>query len=494
MESEDFPSITSGKRARTPSPDKETPGKTPRTTQDQHSSTDHLVKASFMLRATTGAKVFANPSRVSRALHQSPLGKYIIEGETRSLGNGSALIVAVWEHNIPKIPDLEEPTFTLGEWEITCRRADRDCDDYKYARVGPLADDADIEEIRDGFKSFGTEEVVEITWIPPHCLPRSTTGKWIRLKVRGPIPTKVAINQIVYWARPFLLPMLRCPGCLKIGHSINTCRSPRRCSRCSGPHTFLLDENTCTRPYYCFQCGGSHGPRSIHCPHNQDAQQLYSTLARDGVTLPEINKQLRELQLPKTKAPRRPPPPPPKPATSTSSPARTVQPGISFASITTENRYNTLMTLQEEENSIQDAPIAPTSPPARKLNHPRKPPRRQSGYLPPPTTPTPPDLDNEIHQFVTTAEVHQQQDNTARQGRETHRTSRHTTSLPPQHLQNTPYPPENTPSSPPIENFLSSLFSLLWKGYHLYQKGTSVPNILTALWPTLSILMSTLFS
>ena len=50
-------------------------------------------------------------------------------------------------------------------------------EDYKYARVGPVTDDANIEEIRDGFKSFGTEEVVEITWIPPRCLPRSTTGK-----------------------------------------------------------------------------------------------------------------------------------------------------------------------------------------------------------------------------------------------------------------------------------------------------------------------------
>ena len=40
---------------------------------------------------------------------------------------------------------------------------------------------------------------------------------------------------------------------------------------------------------------GPHGPRSVHCPHNQDAQQLYNTLARDGITLHDINKQLREL-------------------------------------------------------------------------------------------------------------------------------------------------------------------------------------------------------
>ena len=38
-----------------------------------------------------------------------------------------------------------------------------------------------------------------------------------------------------------------------------------------------------------------------------------------------------------------------------------------------------------------------------------------------------------------------------------------------------------------------SLFTLLWKGYHIYQKGTSVPEILTYLWPTLSTLISSLF-
>ena len=48
-----------------------------------------------MLKDTSEAKVFANLSRVSHALHQSPLVKYIIEGETRSLGNWSALIVAM---------------------------------------------------------------------------------------------------------------------------------------------------------------------------------------------------------------------------------------------------------------------------------------------------------------------------------------------------------------------------------------------------------------
>ena len=32
-----------------------------------------------------------------------------------TLGDRSSLVVAVWEHNLPKIPDLKKPTLTLGE-------------------------------------------------------------------------------------------------------------------------------------------------------------------------------------------------------------------------------------------------------------------------------------------------------------------------------------------------------------------------------------------
>ena len=115
----------------------------------------------------------------------SPLGKYVIKGKTRALGNGCALIVVIWEYNIPKVPELGQATLTLGEWMVTCHRAEREGLDYLYARVDPLDDNIDICEVQKDFQSFDGGEVVEITWIPPHNLPRSTTEKWLRLKVRG---------------------------------------------------------------------------------------------------------------------------------------------------------------------------------------------------------------------------------------------------------------------------------------------------------------------
>ncbi|KAG0693189.1 hypothetical protein GWK47_027591 [Chionoecetes opilio] len=228
---------------------------------------DTETKVTFLLRACNGARVFSHPGRVSHALHTSPLGKYIIEGETRSLGNGSALVVALWESVIPKVPILQDVTFTLGDWQVTCRRTERAGALAQYGKVGPLSEEIkDLEEIRSTLRALDGSDIEEVSWIPPRSLPRSTMGRWIRLKVTGSLPSRVCIGQLVFWPQPYLLPILRCPACLKVGHSINTCRSSVRCGRCSGPHLSQGAEAACDRPFRCFQCGGHHGPRSAPLP------------------------------------------------------------------------------------------------------------------------------------------------------------------------------------------------------------------------------------
>ncbi|MPC73632.1 hypothetical protein E2C01_067966 [Portunus trituberculatus] len=288
-------SVSPGKRGRPDTPSDDSPEKSRCCTAQDHPK----AQASFLLRGTEGGRLFANPAEVSRVLHDSAFGKYILEGETRSLGNGLSLIVVVWAHLL-KIPMLQSSSFTLGEWPVSCHRADQASGTYHYAKVGPLADDTTLEEVRDGFRVLEGNEVVELTWLPPHSLPRFATGKWLRHKVRGSPPSKVAIDQLVYYPRSILLPLLRCPGCLMLRHSINTCRFLIRCARCSGPHPSRKGDKDeiCDKPFHCFQCWGSHGPQSLHCPHNLHAQQLYTRLASEGKPLPEINKQLRALQLP----------------------------------------------------------------------------------------------------------------------------------------------------------------------------------------------------
>ena len=473
------------KRDRTPSPSKDAPDKTPRTCQDEHHTPDTYVKVSFLLRAVSGARVFNNPRKVSHALHLSDMGKYIIEGETRCLGNGSALIVAVWEHNLSKIPTLAEDTFHLGDWDVHCRRAERDCGDFHYARVGPLADDADLSEVRDHFVALDGGEVVDFTWIPAHHLPRTTTGKWIRLKVRGALPTKVSIFQLVFWPRPYLLPLLRCPGCQRIGHSINTCRSAVRCSRCSGPHPYKQGNKTCTRPFHCFQCQGAHGPRSAYCSHNRHAQQVYADMAQKDKPLHAINKHLRNLNAPNTQVPHTPhqfPPAthrrqhsPPVSASlgtaSPTSPARSVPPGTSYSSVATGNRFSILQDPQDEDvivvdNDLTSLPSSPSYP----LRSRRRPRPKLAGCQAPPPTPTPSIPEEGLTHSTVEADVHQPHVSPCRQGLRTRRPS--CQAAPPHPLPIIPTnhaappsaptcPAAGPPSSPHTDDVLSRVFTLL---------------------------------
>ena len=514
-----FPPLSASNK-RELSPERDAPDKTPRTCQNPHQPSDQeYTKASFLLRAVSGARVFNNPSKVSHALLNSAFGKYIIEGEIRSLGNGSALILAVWEHLLPKVPDLQRGTFHLGEWEVTCRRAERDCGDYQYARVGPLAAEADLVEVRDHFRTLDGGEVVELAWIPAHHPPRTTTGKWLRLKVRGTLPTKVSISQMVFWPIPYLLPLLRCPGCQKIGHSINTCRSSVRCSRCSGPHPYKQNNTTnCTRPYHCFQCGGAHGPRSAYCPYNRHAQQVYADMVRDKKPLYAINKQLRDITTRKPQTPREPQhtppasppqgsqliPPAPAPSLPNQPAVRPVRPGESYASVTTDNKFSLLQDPPDEDAILLADSVVTPEPcsPTRPLRYRHMPRHRQLGCQAPPPTPSPSVPEEGPTHFQVEAEVHQPFVPPTRQGQRTERSSSQATPPHPSPTMPTRHPaPPSCPtyplpgptSSPQTEVVLSRVFSLLWKGYQLYQKGTSMPDILATLWPTLSMLFTSLF-
>ncbi|KAG0712503.1 hypothetical protein GWK47_018335 [Chionoecetes opilio] len=178
---------------------------------------------------------------------------------------------------------------------------------------------------------------------------------------------------------------------------------------------------------------------------------------------------------------------------------------MSYSTVTTGNRFGLLQEVLQEDASLpQDPVISPEPgstppPPEHRRRHQHRP-RRQSGYLAPPLTPTP-DLDPGFTHSIFEAEVHQPQDSPSRQGQEPGRTY-----LPPcrplppvpLYVPKASHPPQDPvrpaaglPSSVSSrETVITSLFTLLWKGYHLYQEGTPVPDILTYLWPILSMLIS----
>lgn len=481
------------------------------TTTSETPALNNKTRASFLLRAKDGARVFNNPRRVTAALHQSSVAKYILEGETRSLGDGSALIISMWEDNIVKVPELQNSTtFKLGEWTVTSRRTDRNINiNYRYAKVGPLADDTDLDEIQGSLRPLDGGEVVDISWIPPHSLPRYTRGKWLRLKVKGNLPSRVAIEQLVYHPQPYLLPLLRCPGCLRIGHSINTCRSSIRCARCSGPHPSHLNEEFCIKPFSCFQCGGSHGPRSNKCPFNQEAQKLYSILAAQDQPLHTINKQLRKLKYHNPQKSRQTPAPSPNTVLQSRSPARQVQPDVPFSCIVTRNKFATLTDSENEEDMQTEENVTHPTLTSGKKNTDVKFKRRSRSQrcrkspitknsLSTLTSSTP---DCGSQHTITVAEVHHPQNIPSQQEQAQHKTD-HSHPLPSRipGSHKTPPPPyqestwlhaQSTPS-PRAKEVLGQIFSVLKEACDLYQKGTPVPNILITLWPILSSILSTM--
>ncbi|KAG0726600.1 hypothetical protein GWK47_036203 [Chionoecetes opilio] len=58
-----------------------------------------------------------------------------------------SLVVALWGSVIPKVPILQDVTFTLGDWQVTCRRTQRAGALAQYGKGGPLSEEIkDLEE------------------------------------------------------------------------------------------------------------------------------------------------------------------------------------------------------------------------------------------------------------------------------------------------------------------------------------------------------------
>lgn len=102
------------------------------------------TRASFILQDWDS--VFNNPQRVAHALSSSPRGKNVLEGELCSLRNDSSLVFQVLGYHNLKVPELSKSSFTLGDWEVTCCRTEKD-DDYQSTKVGQLAEETTTEKV-----------------------------------------------------------------------------------------------------------------------------------------------------------------------------------------------------------------------------------------------------------------------------------------------------------------------------------------------------------
>ncbi|KAG0726011.1 hypothetical protein GWK47_004474 [Chionoecetes opilio] len=264
---------------------------------------DTQTKVTFLLRACNGARVFSHP--VSHALHTSPLGKYIIEGETRSLGNGSALVVALWESGtgnyLAAVPRGPVP------WR-------------KYGKVGPLSEEIkDLEEIRSPLRALDGSDI-EVSWIPP---PKP-----------APLPPGWCSGQAL------LPPILLALPFLKVGHSSTPADLPCAAAAAAAPIRAKGRKLPVTGPSAVFSVGASW-PQVCPLPFHQEPNNCTAGWSRKGCPFLTFKQSSAA------------PPTPEIPATSSittshyaipmaASPPRAVHPDVAYSSVATGNRYTVL--------------------------------------------------------------------------------------------------------------------------------------------------------
>ncbi|KAG0720212.1 hypothetical protein GWK47_048948 [Chionoecetes opilio] len=251
----EFPAL-SNKRG-PPSPPREA-RKAPRSTQEQQQQPPRAAAAAPGPAAAAPGPFSAAPgstaaapgaAAIPRTTKLSPLGMYIIEGETRSLGNGSALVVALWERGHPQgAPPTERHLHPRGLAGFLAAVREGPGALAQFWKVGPLSEKLRIlRRSPSTLRAWTARDIEEVSWIPPS-LPRSTTGRWIRLRGTGfPFPQGCASAS--WSATPST------PADLSL-----------RCGRCSGPIRAKGRKLPVGRPFRCFQLGGIMGPRSAHCP------------------------------------------------------------------------------------------------------------------------------------------------------------------------------------------------------------------------------------
>ena len=93
------------------------------------------------------------------------------------MDNGSALKVTLWEYNIFKVPDLQKGTLTLGEKQVSCRCKDNERATFQYGKIGPLAEDNELEKVCQTLRAMDNTDIKEICWIHPRHLPCFTRGR-----------------------------------------------------------------------------------------------------------------------------------------------------------------------------------------------------------------------------------------------------------------------------------------------------------------------------
>lgn len=278
----------------------------------------------IIMRSVEGSRCFIHPGKVATALYKSIFQKKLIGNSLSITGGGRGIKFDV--ANLDGLSQAPESVTRLGEWPVKCWVASQDDPTYLFGRIYPVGPDVTMTEIMD---SLTVLEGEPSTLVDAFRLPNRTRGEEtvpnlaIRLKFRGPLPTRVAIQSFSYRVLPHTLPVPRCTRCLLFGHGNVSCNGKVRCGRCSGFHP----ADACERPESCLFCGADHRPTSRQCPAYLQAVKIQELQHHTSHSITDIKRLLRGIRpgafRPKVPLTSNPPapcpatlrPPPPSPAT-----------------------------------------------------------------------------------------------------------------------------------------------------------------------------------
>lgn len=230
----------------------------------------------------------SNPLRITKLLHQSVLGKYIVPGSVRMLGSGTGCRLEVCSKS--KIPPVESITL-MGSGddivEVKCRHPS---EAKFFGRIGPIDLDVSVQEIMEEIRDLDGQEIVLVQRL------KNKDGidrDEIMIGTKESMPTGVKIGTINYRVYRHMKPPLRCYRCHFFGHGSLTCHTrQQRCARCGGFHDDLPD---CSNPQFCFFCRGNHRYNDRQCEFNIKAWEVERQKLDGDITNDLAIKKYQEL-------------------------------------------------------------------------------------------------------------------------------------------------------------------------------------------------------
>ncbi|CAH1115843.1 unnamed protein product [Psylliodes chrysocephalus] len=89
-----------------------------------------------------------------------------------------------------------------------------------------------------------------------------------------PLPKDLELYCVPVQVEPYIAPVTQCKNCLRFGHSLNSCRSSKKCHKCGTLHI-----HPCTNKIECLYCSGPHEATDRSCQEFSRQKNINEAMA-----------------------------------------------------------------------------------------------------------------------------------------------------------------------------------------------------------------------